>query len=394
MPKPSPRLPPGSPTKTVLLATAGLSPAVLTETVWALAQEKHAVIPDTIIVLTTVTGRTQVERQLFGPDAIWNQLRQAVLGKNADTDPRLDFDVTPDRLKVVHQRIAGRRLPLDELATREQNAAFADAIVDELWTHTSKPDVRVIASLAGGFKTMSALLLSAMQLLANPGDRVTHVLVGEGYESTVPSFYFPQQRNQKLIGKFSGKPLRASAASKHLQLIDLPVIPLRRWFEQALNRKPPSYDVLVCGSIDALDAALGDLALELGPVVIPEGESKHWIRINGIETRLSPDRYAYLRFFAERTLRAAPGDERPVDLIDALEEWLETNKQAEPRFYRMAESYTGTNPKRINTDSFAKRMKDLRTFLDPLPGGRALSAALPAKGYWGLRLSSERIVLR
>ena len=94
--------------RTVLLATTGLSPAILTETVWALAQETPPVIPDTVIVLTTVTGRAQLEKQLFGTDAAWDQLRRTLLGKQADSDPRLDFDLTPDRVKVVHQRVGVR----------------------------------------------------------------------------------------------------------------------------------------------------------------------------------------------------------------------------------------------------------------------------------------------
>src|ERR1039458_8074460 len=82
---------------TILLAVTGMSPAVLTATVWALAQEKEPVIPDRVVVITTISGRQAIERELLmpsRPDAptVWQELRRAVLGQAAEKDPRLNFD--------------------------------------------------------------------------------------------------------------------------------------------------------------------------------------------------------------------------------------------------------------------------------------------------------------
>jgi len=380
--------------RTVLVATTGLSPAVLTETVWALAQEKKPIIPDQIIVLTTVTGQKRLAEQLFGADELWADLRRDILGPRADTDQRLDFDLTPDRVKVVHLRVGTRRQPLDELLNSAQHTAFADALVDELWVHTSKPDTRVVASLAGGFKTMSALLLSGMQLLANPGDRVTHVLVGGGYEATKPSFYFPRQKAQTLKQIHSGATLIAKDAAPLIQLIDVPVIPLRRWFAEALDRKPPSYETLVNCSIAAVEAHVGDLTLELGPVVLPSEKHRHWMKLNGTEHPLSPARYVYLRVFAERVLSDTPPGDSLADLFEEIQDWLRKNREVEPRFSAMFESHTRTQPTSLKADDLPKRLKDLRTHLESLPGGRSLASALPAKGHWALRLEKSRIKLQ
>src|SRR6516164_11043285 len=56
----------------VLLAVTGMSPAILTETVWALAQENPPVVPDRVVVLTTTAGKEQIERQLFTPQPHFN----------------------------------------------------------------------------------------------------------------------------------------------------------------------------------------------------------------------------------------------------------------------------------------------------------------------------------
>ena len=43
--------------RTILVAGMGTSPAVLTETVWALAHQAQPVVPDEIVVITTKSGK-------------------------------------------------------------------------------------------------------------------------------------------------------------------------------------------------------------------------------------------------------------------------------------------------------------------------------------------------
>lgn len=377
--------------KTVLVAVTGLSPAVLTETVWALARENPPVIPDTVIVVTTATGKNEITRQLFGADDIWGQLRATLLGPRHAEDERLSFDDTPDRVKVVHIRDGARRKPLDQLTTLAHNKAFADYLVDELWVHT-KPGTRVVASLAGGFKTMSALLLSAMQLLANPGDRVTHVLVDGGFDATKPGFFFPEQTVQELAGKFPPfAPLFAAKAAPLLTLIDVPVIPLRRWFEDALAVKPPSYDVLLTASIRALEEAIGDIALTVGPVAIPRAEKKHHIVLNGQRCELSLDRFAYIRFFAEHLISGEPDFPKAVHCVEKLKEWLAQAKLREPRLFNMAEALD----KNYGSEELSRRLFDLRNYFaaSKIVGGRSLASAMPIDGRWTMSLDPSRVTL-
>jgi CRISPR-associated protein (TIGR02584 family) len=43
--------------ETVVIAVLGVSPSVLTETLWALAQESPPILPDRIVVLKLGTGK-------------------------------------------------------------------------------------------------------------------------------------------------------------------------------------------------------------------------------------------------------------------------------------------------------------------------------------------------
>src|SRR6266498_80324 len=86
---------------TVLLAVTGMSPAVLTETVWALAHPAKGVqpiVPQRVVAITTLPGKGRIEDELFTASAdyglrnVWDALRQPILGSKAASDPRLILD--------------------------------------------------------------------------------------------------------------------------------------------------------------------------------------------------------------------------------------------------------------------------------------------------------------
>ena len=65
--------------RTVLIAGMGTSPAVLTETVWALAHQKKLVVPDEIVVLTTKPGKDALRAAVMsGVPSVWERLKAAL----------------------------------------------------------------------------------------------------------------------------------------------------------------------------------------------------------------------------------------------------------------------------------------------------------------------------
>jgi CRISPR-associated protein (TIGR02584 family) len=235
----------------ILLAVTGMSPAVLTETVWALAQERPAVIPDRVAVLTTLAGSQAIERELFKPvesnaETVWEQLRSAVLGPNAREDSRLILD--PPRVIGRPNRGSGRTDPLEDIRKREDNSAAADFILEEVRRIVENPDTRLIGSLAGGRKTMGALLYAAMTLLGRETDRLTHVLVNEPFEDArlQPRFYFPPERPvvHRLPGAAEVEPREFPSANARIELADVPFVPLRNRFTE-LAELPGSFHALI-----------------------------------------------------------------------------------------------------------------------------------------------------
>ena len=174
-------------------------------------------------------------------------------------------------------------------------------------------------------------------------------------------------------------------------MIDVPVIQLRRWFEDLLHTKPPSYDVLLSQGSAALQSVqAADLRFELGPIVLLAGTNeKHYASVNDTRIELSPNQYAYLRFFAERRLPKKQEFEKVQKVDTELGAWLSKICTHEPRFQNMSEAF-----RKSDEDRLGKRLFDLRAFLKAhSDAGRRLAAFLPGKGRWALRLPPDAITL-
>ena len=225
---------------TTLLAVTGLSPAVVTETVWALARESPATLPSRVVVITTGIGATRIREDLhrprpnFGGRTAWQALRDA-LGA-ADNE----LIIEEPRLISQANRSTGTLDVLDDIGSPEENDIAAGFILEEVRRITTNPDTPLIASIAGGRKTMGALLYAAITLLGRDSDRLTHVLVSPPYEA-LPGFYFPDQPGGPLADSHGARHAPARAV---VRLADVPFVPLRNRFDD-LREMPGSFSGMV-----------------------------------------------------------------------------------------------------------------------------------------------------
>jgi hypothetical protein len=85
--------------KTVLVVGMGTSPAVMTETVWALAHQSEPVVPDEIVVITTKSGKDTLRAAIMsGTPSVWNRLKTALAKKKIAVDGKLVFGDTSIRV--------------------------------------------------------------------------------------------------------------------------------------------------------------------------------------------------------------------------------------------------------------------------------------------------------
>jgi CRISPR-associated protein (TIGR02584 family) len=201
----------------ILIFVTGTTPQIITETLYALTQEwRPPVFPDEIHVITTVFGRERVMNELIVRKRLSDLLKDYCL-------PPLSFGeesihVVPDS---EGQSLVDIRLP-------SHNEAVGDFIVEFIREKTRDMGSRLHCSLAGGRKTMSFYLGSALQLFGRPWDKLYHVLVSPEFESH-PDFYYKPARSRRLKGTgLNGKVVRElHTRDAQILLAELPFIRLR-----------------------------------------------------------------------------------------------------------------------------------------------------------------------
>lgn len=334
--------PPAPPRRTVLLAVTGMSPAVLTETVWALAQEKPSVIPDEVVVLTTTRGAEDLHRLLLTPREdwggrhVWEALRAAVLGRHTADDPRLQL--TEARVITLPDKRTGVRCPADDLRTAADNDAAADFLLEEVRRHTENPETRLVTSIAGGRKTMGALLYGAVTLLGRETDRLTHVLVNEPYD-TCRDFFFPAQPVKTVTAGHGEHARRVAAKAARIELADIPFVPLRNRFAD-LGEKPGSFRQLV-------ERYSTDLKADADrPVRVSFDVVGKVLTIDGTPIRMRPRAQIILRFLVEG--RRFPGQLEAAADFDTWRGFLDKPTLA-------------LCPAAISSDDFRRELNHLKT---------------------------------
>ena len=181
-----------------LLIATGQSPQVVTETVFELHRAED-LQPGAVHVVTTRVGQAYGRAQLLGErqanpargtpiegvGARWPQFCEDVLGRdpeNGEASVELTFhvpEVGTEGLEDIHHQG-------DD--TRFANLCYA--LVEKL---TREDQLPLIGSIAGGRKTMSAHLMTALTVYGRPDDRLTHVLLSDPSLEGDPSFFYPEQ---------------------------------------------------------------------------------------------------------------------------------------------------------------------------------------------------------
>ncbi len=381
---------------TILLAVTGMSPAVLTETVWALADDESApTVPDEVLVLTTVAGKKEIENQLFSPasafsgQCVWDSLRDALAARGHNTADRLRFDPTSDDVRVftLWDETIRRRTPLHDIRTRQDNDAVADSILEVVRSIVENPDTRLVASIAGGRKTMGTLLYACMNLLGRETDHLTHVLVDEPFDDPrlQPKFYFPGQPANAMVTP-DGKAV--AAADARIMLADVPFVPLRNLFEKEFARKPGSF----LGLVDHCREDIRQRMKEKIELVVRRSRAE--IAVNGIPIRTSPREQLMMLFLAENAVGSSPW-EHFVDVEDAVNEFRKALIREAPKgdFSDWRHHESLREPiQETSADHIRKLFSSLRRKLSKKGGPpTALAKLLPEKGRVTLDLPAGNV---
>lgn len=177
-------MPPSPRYRNIFLFVSGRTPQIITETLYFfLVHHRPAIPPHEIHVLTTSEGKTLICTQLLTPGKghFYRFCNEYKLNPR-----RISF--SPETIEVLQD---GQGAPLSDIRTNVDNQSAADQIIAKVRLLTAKPDHRLLASLAGGRKTMGLYLGFALQFYGRSQDRLTHVLVDPPELENTSKFFYP-----------------------------------------------------------------------------------------------------------------------------------------------------------------------------------------------------------
>jgi CRISPR-associated protein (TIGR02584 family) len=233
----------------ILIFVAGATPQIITETLYGLIlQKKPPVWPDELFILTTETGKRKIQEELIRKGRLDAFQKEFNLKRIPFTEENI----------IVLTDFQGNLL--DDIRGAEQNEAVGDLIANFIREKAGDPASRLHCSLAGGRKTMSFYLGSALQLFGRPWDKLYHVLVSPEFESH-PEFFYKPKKNRVLPVKDSrGKILkRLNTKEAEISLVEIPFLSLQG--KLSLNGK--SYRELIATSQREINTATIQLPLKV-----------------------------------------------------------------------------------------------------------------------------------
>lgn len=271
------RLTPTNYPRRILLAVTGLSPQIVTETLYALSvQHKPAFVPTEIHLLTTTDGAKLAKTALLHPDG--GHFHTLVFDYPALKDcafPAANIHIITDA--------DGNELA--DIRTPEQNAAAADAITALVARLTQDEQSALHVSIAGGRKTMGFYLGYAFSMFARPQDRLSHVLVSQPFESH-PDFFFPPKKPRRLSTR-DGQHIDTRDAA--ITLAAIPFVRLRHGLPDNLISGAATFSETV--SALQRSFAAPELLIDM---------RKGRITCGGAEIRMQPQLFAWYAWHAKR----------------------------------------------------------------------------------------------
>lgn len=205
--------------KEIFIFVAGASPQIITETIYALSQKKPPVFPDEIFIITTSHGKRIIDDAL-NKKGILNKLIQ-------------EYNLPPLSLKednfIVPVDKQGQEI--EDIRTKEDNEIIGDIITSFIRDKAKDASSRLHCSLAGGRKTMSFYLGSALQLFGRSWDKLYHVLVTPEFENNPDFFYKPKKNKIVITRDRFGREKKLNTKAAQIFLAELPFIRLSHKFK-------------------------------------------------------------------------------------------------------------------------------------------------------------------
>ena len=274
--------------KDILVAVSGLTPQVITETLYYLTQRKKPSINiSEIYALTTEPGKKLILSKLLDRKygAFYSFCREYGIKSS-----QIKFDNSTIKLFKDNN---GKSL--SDIKTPKENIAVANGITQFIRELSSRPHTRLHCSIAGGRKTMSLYLGYALQLFGRPDDVLYHILVTPAFESHPDFFYKPKKNKTFTYKDRGGKVRKINTSNAKVEMAEIPYVRLREKITSIFGKEELSYTEMVSSAQREIDSA------PLLPELVLKRKERE-IRIGNRTSRLQPLEMIILLYFAKNKL--------------------------------------------------------------------------------------------
>ena len=277
-------LEPHSYPRRILMVVIGMTPQIVTETLYKLAiDQAPPFVPTEVHVVTTQEGAASARHALLGVDNTPGWFHNFCTDFNID-DMRFDES-------CIHIIGDTEGNFIDDAESTRHNRLAADFITALVSSLTQDESSAVHVSLAGGRKTMSFYAGYALSLYGRMQDRLSHVLVDAAFQNN-ESFFYPRPIAERL--SVDGRYL--STADAKIMLSDIPYVRMRYHL--------PAESLLAAGSFNrAVETVQQFIVAESLELNLREKSA----RFNGTDLKLgSPINLAFLLWFCQRVMQGEP----------------------------------------------------------------------------------------
>ena len=273
----------------ILLCATGMSPQVVTETLYALAVSpshgKEPWVPTEVHIISTSHGAEQARLNLLSEHPGWFHK----LCKDYSLPP---IRFTPETIHCI-QNSDGR--DLDDIRTPTDNESAANSIAELVRSLTQDENSILHVSLAGGRKTMGYYTGYALSLYGRPQDRLSHILVNGAYENH-PEFYYPTPY-EEIIYTRGDKPQALNCADAVIDLAEIPFVRLRDGMPDRLLQGKANFTE----TVELTNKAQGPAIMR-----IDKSKNGRSVRVNDIPAHLTEMSFALICWFSTRAITDNP----------------------------------------------------------------------------------------
>ncbi|MEA1876621.1 MAG: CRISPR-associated ring nuclease Csm6, partial [Bacteroidota bacterium] len=258
----------------IFLAVMGTTPQVLTECLYYYTHEYYKTQRtfSKIKVLTTLKGKEALVQTLFDGGQL--SLLESALGVNTGYFNFSEADI------IVFSDKNGNAL--SDLLSSEDNDYAKEQVSQTVRELTEISSSRLTATVAGGRKTMSALMALSFQLYGREADDLFHIIPPEERMND-SSWFFPENN---------------SSSDQHLMVSQVPVIRVGRYLASDLSL-----------SVDDLMMRIQASLKELTPISSLRVNKCVFTVNEQLDIKMSPRGAALFRALLKRRLNSGCGDD-------------------------------------------------------------------------------------